>query len=78
MAIDPTNTSFDLLLAQIEKLPLEVQAQLRDALADKLANGSHPTVSGEQALEAGWGKHLVLSVADDFDAPLEDFKEYSE
>jgi prevent-host-death family protein len=28
--------------------------------------------------QPGWGKGIITYIADDFDAPLEDFKEYME
>lgn len=77
MAIDPTQLGFDQLLAQIEKLSPEVQQQLHQALTTKLSNGAAPA-SDSAGLKAGWGKDLVLSIADDFDEPLEEFKEYVE
>ena len=77
MAIDPSQIGFDQLLAQIEKLPPEVQQQLHEALTVKLSNGS--TQASESAgLKAGWAKDFNIVISEDFDEPLEDFKEYME
>lgn len=47
-----------------------------------IARGNKPIVklvlveTVQKKREIGWGKGMVLHMADDFDAPLEDFDEY--
>ena len=63
---------FDQLVKQVEQLTPSEKAQLEQVL-----HGTSP-MSGKtsDALSPGWAKGLVIS--DDFDEPLDDFKEYSE
>ena len=62
------------LIAKIEKLPLEKQTEVEDFvdfLVSKTKNESTP----ERKPVFGSGKGMFI-MSDDFDEPLEDFKEY--
>ena len=66
------------LLEKVEMLPSEMQQQVRD-FVDSLLVKAHIKV-GDQIYEIkagfGGGKGLIKYMADDFDAPLEEFKDY--
>lgn len=43
---------------------------------DKLLTQTQPSLAKENKRYAGCGKGIFTSISDDFDEPLEDFKEY--
>jgi hypothetical protein len=59
------------LFRQIDELPEESLLELEKIIAQLLANKK---LSAKR--QFGCMKGLVISMADDFDAPLDDFKEY--
>ena len=54
----------------INGLPEAQQQRVAASIAGKKSGGKHP--------QFGSAKDDILFIADDFDAPLEDFKEYME
>ncbi|QDU55154.1 DUF2281 domain-containing protein [Aeoliella mucimassa] len=66
--------SIEHLARQIEQLTPAERERLEQVLqehANKVRNGEPSSM-----VQAGWAKGLVMS--DDFDEPLEDFREYAE
>jgi hypothetical protein len=59
------------LFRQIDKLPEESLIELEKIIAQLRLNQMPPAKR-----QFGCMKGLVISMADDFDAPLDDFKEY--
>lgn len=62
---------FDELVQAIKKLPPEQQKNLQEVLQ----NGISP-IRSSQERRFGSLRGLITYMADDFDAPLDDFKEY--
>lgn len=62
------------LVAKIEKLPPDKQAEVED-LVDFLASKQPSTGETPKKRRLGSGKEMFI-MRDDFDEPLEDFKEY--
>ncbi|MBS1528967.1 MAG: DUF2281 domain-containing protein [Bacteroidetes bacterium] len=62
------------LIEMISKLPSDKQKEVEDFISSLVA-GTHP---GDSKVQRGYGsmKGLIKYMADDFDAPLEDFKDY--
>lgn len=73
----PTQIELGQIMAQIDKLPHEDQEQLYQVLTRKLSNGSSQQHDDSGNLKAGWAKELI-TMGEDFDQPLNDFKEYME
>ena len=65
------------LIEKLEKLPPDLQSQIEKAV-DKLLEGKLKNLSTSSNSKRGYGsmKGLIKFMADDFDAQLEDFKEY--
>ena len=67
----------DLLFDKYSELPMEVQAQVIDYidfLVSKYQKKSSKETSSKKESNFGSAKGLIM-MSDDFDAPLEDFKE---
>jgi hypothetical protein len=62
------------LIELINKLPSDKQKKVQDFVSS-LVGGIKP---GDSKFHSGYGsmKGLIKYMADDFDAPLEDFKDY--
>ena len=73
--MDPTQIELGQIMAQIDKLPHEDQEQLHQVLTRKLSNDSSQQHDDSDNLKAGWAKGLI-TICEDFDQPLNDFKEY--
>ena len=67
---------FEKLIAQVEKLSPQEQERLQRILEDRLSNGASSEEDSDE-LTAGWAKELI-TIGEDFDEPLNDFKEYRE
>ncbi len=68
-----------MLTYEVEILEPKAEQMLDEMANDKLIKISKPANgngSKKQPLQRGCMKGLVLYIADDFDAPLDDFKEY--
>lgn len=67
-----------ILFRNIDNLPekwlLELRALIDDFLAKKQKQSPKPTL--RKPRQFGCMKGLVIYMADDFDAPLDDFKDY--
>lgn len=66
------------LIATLDKLPPTLQAEIlhyAEYLATKYAQTQIPETSPKQYRQAGTMKGM-FTMADDFDAPLEDLKDY--
>ena len=61
------------LTAEIEALPASLQAQVRDFVAFLKTRHSQPAPPPKRQLGAYKG---FFEMSEDFDAPLEDFKDY--
>jgi hypothetical protein len=68
--------SEDVLVQQIRSLPDEVKKELFD-FAEFLIK-KHSQTDVKKTPKAGFGKDLISYIAPDFDAPLDEFKEYME
>jgi hypothetical protein len=78
-----SHVSLEVALFFVQKLPLSYQKAIFDWLSknENLQKVESNTINKEIEeeripLKFGAGKHLITFVADDFDEPLEDFKEY--
>ena len=60
------------VIALVEQLPEEQKKRLLDRLAGEAA----PPARGKRQRQFGSAKDAILFMADDFDAPLDDFREY--
>ena len=66
---------------QVQRLSLAERLRLAALLLDDLQTALPPVLSPEPTRprpKRGSGKHDISYMADDFDAPLDDMKEYSE
>jgi len=66
------------LIATLDKLPLNLQAEIlhyAEFLAAKYAEPSPVDISPQKYRQAGTMKGM-FTMAEDFDAPLEDLKDY--
>jgi hypothetical protein len=69
----------DMVLYFVQQLPSDYQKAIFDFLvvAQKQASNEQKQENWQTLpLKRGAGKHLIGFIADDFNAPLEDFKEY--
>ena len=66
------------LFRKIENLPENLLMELRAMIDDFLAKKRQPAIqpAARKPRQFGCMKGLVIYMADDFDAPLEDFKDY--
>lgn len=64
------------LLRKIDSLPEKVPAGLHQLIQDFLEKIAKTPPLAKKQREFGNLKGMVIYMADDFDAPLEDFKEY--
>lgn len=67
-----------MLTYQVEIIESRAEAILNEMASEKLIKLSKARANGadKQPLQRGSMKGLVLHMADDFDAPLDDFEEY--
>jgi hypothetical protein len=69
--------AFDHIVRELDNISAEEKQALRQLLDERLtAPQEHPT-PGAKLTAFGWAKGRV-TIGDDFDAPIEDFKEYIE
>ncbi len=66
--------SFDQLVKQVEQLSPDEKLRLEQLLHSFPTNVANTSTG----LVAGWGRDIVIRISDDFDEPLDDFKEYME
>ena len=71
------NQNLDQLVREVSQMSEDDKRVLRNVLDQQLADPANG-IEAQDVLKAGWAKHLVVNIADDFDQPLEDFKEYME
>jgi hypothetical protein len=68
------------VIALLQQLPCEQKKRILTLLAQAPSRPESETAPGRRPLarrpEFGSAKKDILSMAEDFDAPLEDFKEY--
>lgn len=67
--------------AKVRKLPPLLQAEVLDFVEFLANKGTQQNFSNEPAFprlpnKRGAGKEVITYVSDDFDAPLDDFKDY--
>lgn len=69
-----------LLLDLIEKLPADKKKAVEDLvsvlISDTNVKDSQLTSNEKQRMQFGDLKGFVINISDDFDEPLEDFKDY--
>ena len=65
------------LIEKLKELPLALQSQIEKTV-DKLLEDRSNNLSADNKSGRGYGsmKGLIKFMADDFDEPLEDFKDY--
>lgn len=70
----------DEIIALLSQLDTEAQVRVlnRFAVASKSTESETPRPIDRPRPKRGKWKHAILFMADDFDAPLEDMKEYME
>lgn len=67
----------DMVLYFVQHLPLDYQKAIFDFLVVAQKQASNEQENWQALpLKRGAGKHLIGFIADDFNAPMEDFKEY--
>jgi hypothetical protein len=70
----------ELMIKKIDKMPLLLQKEVDDfidfLIAKHLKNAAPTTEASETLRPIGTLKGLVVQMEDDFDAPMEDFKDY--
>jgi len=67
---------FNMIVYIIEQLPLNYQKQILQMLSEKVNEQSANQEKSKLPLVFGAGKDFIAYIAPDFNAPLEDFKEY--
>lgn len=66
-----------MLTYEVEILKPQAEAMLNEMESEKLIKISKPANgNGKKPLQRGCMKGLVLYIAEDFDAPLDDFRDY--
>ncbi len=70
----------ELIIQKIDKMPMFLQKEVDDfidfLMAKHLKNANATPEAIETLRPIGTLKGLVVQMADDFDAPMEDFKDY--
>jgi hypothetical protein len=70
----------ELIIKKIDKMPLRLQKEVDDFIDFLIMKHQKSTSPFSEVVEAlrpvGTLKGLVVHMADDFDAPMEDFKDY--
>ena len=65
------------LIEKIENAPADVQKEVSNFLEFLLSKDRNQEAKTETIVrKAGFGKGLITYMADDFDAPLDDLKDY--
>jgi len=66
------------LIEKLEKLSPELQSKVEETVDQLLTEKSDNIVNSDPEIRSGFGglKGFVVYMADDFDEPLDDFKDY--
>ena len=68
-----SSLQYDYILKLIQQLPTELQQKLKEELEKGIPSSVKIPVAKRKA---GAGKGFITYMAEDFDAPLDDMKEY--
>ncbi len=77
----PISLPVEVVLYFVQQLPPDYQKAILEWLLSTYAHTKHKEAREQETwqvlpLKRGAGKHLIGFIAEDFNAPLEDFKEY--